>query len=161
MQVVNKTRNIVLSRNAGIANTLFGRMRGLMFSGRKDLVLDCGFDDATAAAIHMLFMRFPIDVIWADSKMNVVDLQENVQPFNPLKPSTWRIYKPEKPARYVIELGFPLFGSRFSVPSFQFPEVFSSRKPKTENRKPRTEDWRPNRLGTTEIGDKIEFKQNG
>jgi len=143
MQVVNKTRKIVLSKNASPANTLLGRMRGLMFSGKKDLILDCGFDDIPSSAIHMMFMKFPIDVIWVDSSMTVVDLIKGVEPFNPLKPKTWRIYKPEKPARYVIELGI---GNR----SCLLHESPLGGKLRIENRK----------LGTTQIGDEIEFKQN-
>ena len=53
----------------------------------------------------MLFMRFPIDVVWADSGMKVTGVGRKVMPFDPLKPGTWRIYKPGKPSKYVIELG--------------------------------------------------------
>jgi uncharacterized membrane protein (UPF0127 family) len=123
-----------------------------MFSGKRDLVLDCGFDDVPSSVIHMLFMKFPIDVVWVDSGMNVVDLKESIQPFNPLKPNTWRVYKPEKPARYVIELSEGKLGTTFGS---QFPV---SCLLKTQNRKPRTGNRKPN-LGTTQIGDKIEFKQ--
>ena len=91
-----------------------------MFSDKKDLVLDHGFDDIQSAAIHMIFMKYPIDVVWVDNNMTVVDLEKQVKPFNPVKVETWRIYKPKKPTRYVVELG-------------------------------------KGKLGTTEIGDKIEL----
>jgi len=42
--------------------------------------------------------------------MKVVDVKLNVMPFNPLKPSTWRMYRPSRPARYVIEIAKGMVG---------------------------------------------------
>jgi uncharacterized membrane protein (UPF0127 family) len=53
----------------------------------------------------MLLMTYPLDVIWADADMIVVDVQRGVLPVSPFKPGTWKTYKPKKPAKYVIELG--------------------------------------------------------
>lgn len=47
--------------------------------------------------IHMLFVFFPIDVVWLDKNKKVVDKRENVKPFTP-----W--ITPGKAAKYVIEL---------------------------------------------------------
>lgn len=105
MQVLNKTRNQALSENAEPAYSLLSRARGLMLSTRRDLVLVSPREDITSSTIHMLFMLYPIDVVWTDSENRVVDVQRNVQPFNPLKPKTWKTYKPKKAAKYVIELG--------------------------------------------------------
>ncbi len=76
-----------------------------MLSKPRDLVLVSPREDIGSSTIHMLFMRFSIDVIWLDSRNRVVDLQRNIKPFSPLKPGTWRIYRPKNPAKYVIELG--------------------------------------------------------
>ena len=53
----------------------------------------------------MFLMAYPLDVIWADDGMMVIDVQMNVLPVSPFKPRTWKTYKPKKPAKYVIELG--------------------------------------------------------
>lgn len=52
----------------------------------------------------MLFMRFPIDVLWLDSAMRVVDMARDVPPFDLRKPVTWRTYRPGRDARYVVEI---------------------------------------------------------
>lgn len=102
---MNKTRNKVISENAEFACSLLSRAIGLMLSKRRDLVLVSPREDITSSTIHMLFMLYPIDVIWVDSENRVVDVQRNAQPFNPIKPKTWKTYKPKKAAKYVIELG--------------------------------------------------------
>ena len=47
----------------------------------------------------MLFVFFPIDVIWLDSKRVVVDKRENIKPFTLL-------IKPRKSAKYIIEMPY-------------------------------------------------------
>lgn len=111
MKVFNKTRKITLSRNAIYLKSFLGRMRGLMLSGKKDAILDSGRDDAAAAMIHMLLMRYPIDVAWINSKMIVVDVKKKIRPFNPFCFKTWGIYGPKRPARFVVELGLGELGT--------------------------------------------------
>ena len=53
----------------------------------------------------MFLMSYPLDVAWVDRDLVVVDIKPDIKPFNPFKPSSWRIYRPRKPAKYVIELG--------------------------------------------------------
>lgn len=53
----------------------------------------------------MLFMGYPIDVLWLDSGRTVVDVFFGAPPVHVFKPATWRVYRPKKPAKYVIELG--------------------------------------------------------
>ncbi len=76
-----------------------------MFSQKKDIVLVSPRENIASSSIHMFFMRFPIDVVWLNSDMVVVDLKKSILPFNPLNRKTWKIYRPGKAARYVIELG--------------------------------------------------------
>jgi len=105
MRIVNETKNAVISDNSEIAYSLLSRARGLMLSKPKDLVLVSPREGIISSTIHMLLMRFSIDVIWLDSENRVVDLRRDVKPFNPFKPETWKTYRPRDPARYVIELG--------------------------------------------------------
>lgn len=111
MKVINKSKSIVLSENVEIRTSFLGRALGLMLSEKRDIILDSRFEDVTAAGIHTLFMKYPIEVAWLDNEMTVVDLNKKVEPFNPVKKSTWRIYRPKRPARYVVELGLGKLGT--------------------------------------------------
>jgi hypothetical protein len=75
-----------------------------MFSDPADLILISPKERIEYSSIHMLFMRFPIDVLWLDSGLKVVDVMRSVPPFHILKPATWRTYKPSKDAKYVVEI---------------------------------------------------------
>lgn len=105
MRIRNETKNLALSPDAKFATSFFSRLVGLMLSSRKDLILVSPKEDIVSSTIHMALMRYSIDVVWADSGKNVVDVAQGVPAFNLLKPATWRTYAPKKPAKYVIELG--------------------------------------------------------
>ncbi len=122
MKVANQSKSLVISEDAEIAQSFLSRLRGLIFSERKDIVLISPKEDIASSSIHMFLMKFPIDVLWLNSNMLVVDIRRKILPFNIFDTKTWRIYRPRNPAKYVIELGI-------------------------------------GELGTTEIGDKIEFIQ--
>ena len=47
-------------------------------------------------SIHMFFVRFPIDLIYLDSRFVVVELRKGLRP--------WRIHRPKTIANYLIEL---------------------------------------------------------
>lgn len=53
----------------------------------------------------MFFMRFPIDVIWINSKRKIVDIKRAISPSSIFKISTWKVYKPKEKAKYALELG--------------------------------------------------------
>lgn len=78
--------------------TFWSRLKGLMFSAplapRQCIVLDTRHERVNS--IHMLFVFFPIDVIWADTNGTIVDIRRNVRPFTPL-------VTPRAPSRYIIE----------------------------------------------------------
>ncbi len=99
VKITNKTQDFAISENAKLADSFFGRFRGLMLSAPKDIVLVSPKETIAHSSIHMLFMRFPIDVIWLSSEMVVVDIQRK------LKPNTMKISKPQKAAKYVVEIG--------------------------------------------------------
>ena len=105
MEIRNTRTGKTITAEAGVANTFFSRARGLMLSPPKDLILVSPYEAIETSAIHMMLMRYPIDVIWLDTGMKVVGISPNTPAFNPLKPHTWKTYKPCKAAKYVIELG--------------------------------------------------------
>ncbi len=77
------------------------RIQGL--SGKEKLSHDQGmlfiFPEMGNHGIWMKDMNFSIDIIWLDSKFQVVDFIENVSP-----ESYPNIFKPRKPAKYVLEM---------------------------------------------------------
>ena len=105
MEIINATRGHTISGSAELRDTVLGRFRGLMLSKRKDVVLAGKKDSVLDSTIHMMWMLYPIDVVWVNEAMEVVDVKRHSQPFNPLKPNTWSLHKPAAPAKYVIEIG--------------------------------------------------------
>jgi len=89
---------VILSRVQWCAS-FFCKLRGLMF--RRSLTIDEGLllveevESRASTSIHMLFMAFPIAVVWLDEKFHVVD----VTIAKPWRPA----YIPRKPARYTLE----------------------------------------------------------
>jgi len=95
-----KTNGKQLMKKVKIANTSWERMRGLMFEEEKRfdyaLVLEMPKEARLESSIHMMFVFFPIDVLFLNKKRKVV-VKVTVQPFIPN-------YTPKKAAKYVIEL---------------------------------------------------------
>lgn len=94
MLIRNITRQTILASNAVFAKTFLSRARGLL--GRKDLAVEEALIIPRCPQIHMLFMRFPLDVIFADKNRKVVGLVRGIRPFF-LSPYFFRGY-------YAVEL---------------------------------------------------------
>jgi uncharacterized membrane protein (UPF0127 family) len=80
------------------ADSFMSRFMGLMFrkDPEKGLILKLPSSRSRrGSAIHMFFMRFPLDIIFLDYDKKVVDMVS-------IKP--WNTYTPKSPAKYVIEL---------------------------------------------------------
>ena len=96
---------VVIAEEVEVADSFFHKMRGLML--RKGLprgsALLMSFKKPGNHGIWMPLMRFPIDIIFLDSRKRVVGLHERVRPIS-FRKRTWRVYYPEKPAKYVIEM---------------------------------------------------------
>jgi uncharacterized membrane protein (UPF0127 family) len=77
------------------------RIKGL--SGRESMEESKGmlfkFEQEEYWSIWMKEMLFPLDIIWLDQNLVVVDLKENVSPET--YPSS---FSPQKPAKYVLEI---------------------------------------------------------
>jgi uncharacterized membrane protein (UPF0127 family) len=75
----NLTKNNTIADNVTFADTFWPRMRGLM--GKKYLKEDEGILLKPCNAVHMMFMRFPIDVIFLDRDFVVVKIMKNLRPW--------------------------------------------------------------------------------
>ncbi len=94
----NATRKKVLASEKKICRSLFSKSKGLMFTfPRSDFGLIFEFRKERIIPITMLFVFYPIDILWLDSKRKVVELNDQAAPFVPT-------ITPERKAKYVIEL---------------------------------------------------------
>ncbi len=84
-----------------IADTKQKRQQGL--SGRSFLEPENGllfvFDKLDFHGIWMKNMRFPIDILWFDADLRIVDIKKGAQP-----QSYPEIFYPQEPALYVLEV---------------------------------------------------------
>ncbi len=89
---------------AELSDTFIKRMIGLMYrdSLEKDHCMLFDFFREGRYGIWMHDMRFPIDVLWVDSRMNVVDTLAYAKRCGSV--FKCKTYRPSAPARYVIEL---------------------------------------------------------
>ncbi len=95
MRIIHGPSGKVISERAVLCRSLLSKARGLMFRARhKDLVFE--FKKEKIVGIHMLFVFFPIDLLFLDSNMKVAEIKENLKPFS--------FYTPKNKARLVIEL---------------------------------------------------------
>lgn len=85
------------SLDVSVRDTVFGKFRGLMFSKKpKNDGLLFVFAEEAAVSLHMLFVFFPIDVVYVNKEKKIVDIKKNLRPFQPL------ILGP--PSKYILEL---------------------------------------------------------
>lgn len=93
--IKNLTRNRILAKNAKICKSIFSKTFGLMFSlKRKSLIFI--FREEKIIPLHMLFVFYPIDVLFLDKNKKVIEVKENFKSFS--------FYTPKKKARYITEL---------------------------------------------------------
>ena len=95
----NDSTGKIVCEKTKIAQGIFSKFRGLMLETRHDFALIFVLEKETivGASIHMLFVFFPIDVVYLNKEKEIIEL---VQELNP-----WILnYSPKKPAKYFIEL---------------------------------------------------------
>ena len=107
MRIVNRTRNTTITENAEVARSAWKKMLGLMFRGSMEdtsgFLMEFGKPSKELYSIWMLGMLFPIDVIFISEKKEVTDVYENVRPVSG-DPRTWRVYRPTKPVKWILEV---------------------------------------------------------
>ncbi len=77
--VVNSSTNTTIADKVILADTFLSRLTGLL--GRKHLSPGEGLIITACKSIHMVFMKFAIDVVFLDKNNRVVGLVENIKPF--------------------------------------------------------------------------------
>lgn len=79
MKIVNLRNNAVLADKVKIADTFFSRFVGLL--NRSSLEQGEALILKPSNAIHMLFMRFPIDALFVDKNNKIVGILSSIKPF--------------------------------------------------------------------------------
>ena len=93
--------NITKGTNLGqleLADSFMSRFLGLMFRNNLERGLILKLPSSRSrrgSAIHMFFMKFPLDIIFVDADKKIVDMV-SIEP--------WKTYTPKDPAKYVIEM---------------------------------------------------------
>jgi uncharacterized protein len=72
-------RGPVVCEHGALAVTAWTRTKGLL--GRSSLDPDEGLWIQPTGSIHMWFMRFPIDVVYADAEGRVLKLVHSIRPW--------------------------------------------------------------------------------
>jgi uncharacterized membrane protein (UPF0127 family) len=104
--VYNKTKETFLALRVKVADSVLGRLIGLL--GKRSLNPDGGVWIVPANAIHTVGMLFSFDVVMIDKDFKVVSITEMVKPF--------RVILPKRRAESVIELpAHTIFRSRTEV----------------------------------------------
>src|ERR1700687_171627 len=117
--VYNQTKGTFLAFRVGVADSILGRLIGLL--GRRSLKPDSGVWIVPANAIHTIGMLFSFDVVMIDKDFKVVSLKELVKPF--------RVILPKLRAESVIELpAHTIFRSRTEVGDELVIERYEARK---------------------------------
>lgn len=93
--IKNITKKTIISKDFKICESTSSKAIGLMFS-LKPRTLVFIFEKEMINPLHMLFVFFPIDVLFLDTKKKVVDMKQSFLPFT--------FYTPKKKSKYVIEL---------------------------------------------------------
>jgi uncharacterized membrane protein (UPF0127 family) len=110
LALINRTSGEVLAKQVRLCDTFWKRLRGLMFRrspAPEEAYLFAGHRESVAdASIHMLFVFFPIAVVWLDAQKQVVDVAL-AKPFRPY-------YAPRSAAQYFVE-GAPALVHRVQV----------------------------------------------
>ncbi len=86
----------LISREEKYCYNIFSQGLGLMFSGKRNLVMV--FDKPRKISLHNCFVFFPIDVLVLDVEKRIVEIKRNFRPF-----TFWNSIHEGK---YVVELGF-------------------------------------------------------
>jgi len=95
-----KSGKKILMKKVKFTLNSWERTKGLMFEEKKDfnyaLVFEFPRESRIGTSLHMIFVFFPIDVLFLDKEKRIVD-KATLRPFIPN-------YTPKKAAKYVIEM---------------------------------------------------------
>lgn len=95
-QAFNRTREAYLATSLAVADTHWTRFRGLLGLATDDFRNGSGLWIIPCHGIHTLGMGFPIDVVYLDRSLRVIDVRPAIRP--------WRVAPIHRQAASVLEL---------------------------------------------------------
>ncbi|MCR4336028.1 MAG: DUF192 domain-containing protein [archaeon] len=98
--LINSNSGKKIIEKTKIANTPFSRFKGLMFEKKENftygLIFELEKEGKINSSVHMLFVFFPIDIVYLNSQKIVVDKATL---------NSWILnYTPKKASKYFVEL---------------------------------------------------------
>lgn len=96
MPLKNVTRNTIIASRSNVADSALGRAVGLMFSKPTQSAMILRFRREIPISLHTYFVFFPIDIMFVDNRLRVVEMVSAMQPFT--------TYSAKSKASYVVEL---------------------------------------------------------
>lgn len=95
--IKNITKNKILANKTRLCKNFLNKSIGLIFHKKlKDKGLIFIYNKEEKVSLHMIFVFFPIDIIYLNRNKKVIEMKENFRPFS--------FYTPGKKARYILEL---------------------------------------------------------
>jgi len=94
VRILNRTRGTVIGSHVEVADGLWSRVRGYL--GRPEPDEGEGILLTPCNAVHMFGMKYPLDVLFLDSRGTVIEVAERLAP--------WRRTRRVRGARYALEV---------------------------------------------------------
>lgn len=94
--IKNLTKKRTITKKSVFIDGILSKFIGLMFSKKQDNALIFRFGKEKKISLHMIFVFYPIDVLFLDKNKIVVDKKENFRPF--------AFYSSKKKAMYAVEM---------------------------------------------------------
>jgi uncharacterized protein len=140
--VYNKTQETFLAFRVNVADSILGRLVGLL--GKRSLKPDSGVWIVPANAVHTIGMMFSFDLVLIDKNFKVVGLRELVRPFT--------ITRPNFKAESVLELpAHSIFRSRTQIGDQLLIERYEPRKAPDANPEPIVETLKPTPVEVVDV----------
>lgn len=80
-EAFNRTRQTSLAAELSVADTHWTRFRGLLGLAAADFPEGAGLWIKPCKGVHTLGMAFPIDVVYLDSSLKVVEIRSELRPW--------------------------------------------------------------------------------
>ena len=97
MPIKNITKNKILTDKIKFCKNFLNRSIGLILHKKlKNKGLVFIYSKEEKISLHMVFVFFPIDVLFLDKNKKVIEMKEKFRPFS--------FYTPKKRAKYILEL---------------------------------------------------------
>lgn len=93
--ILNQTTKKIISKNEKYCQGFFSQALGLIFSSRKNLIME--FPQERSISLHNFFVFYPLEILILDNNKKVIEIKKNFLPFT--------FYHPKTKGKFVVELG--------------------------------------------------------